>query len=60
MQHRDAFSRFKTVSVAVNNKGGEFFHPTERVSDIATRCSTLPSEGKTKPILGKSVGRSLM
>ena len=56
-QRRAALARSATVSVAVQNKGGEFFHPIGNVSGTAT--SSSPSfPGNTSPSFGASSGRS--
>ena len=51
--HKAAFARSPTVSVAVQNTGGEFFHPIRRFSIIATNSSSSPSERKNSPRLGE-------
>ena len=43
-QRKAAFARSAHVSVAVQNIGGEFFHPIERVSGIATNYVSSPPE----------------
>ena len=60
LQRKAKFSRSATVSVAVKNMGGEFFHPIWRVIGIATNSLSSTSKGKTIPILGESVGRKPM
>ena len=55
--HKANFAISSTVSIAVQNMGGKFFYPIGRVRGIATNSSSSPSEGKTSPILGASVGR---
>ena len=58
LHHRDPFSRSMTVSIDAQNKGGELFHPMGRVIGIVTSSSPLLFEGKTKPSLGVSIGRT--
>ena len=53
---RDTLDRYATISLSVDNIGGEFFHPMCRASGIATSYSSFPSEGKTNHRLGASIG----
>ena len=55
LHHGSALDRYATVSVAVQNIGGEFFHVMGRVRGIATISSLILSEDKTNPRLGTSV-----
>ena len=56
LQRKSVFSTSATVSVAVKNVGGEFFHPIGRVSGITTNYSSFPSKENTSTSLGESVG----
>ena len=60
LQSKAIFDISTTVFVAVQNMGGNFFHPIGRVSSIATNSLSSPSEGKTSSGLGASVGRKPM
>ena len=55
LQCKAAFTRSATISVAVQNIGGEFFHLIERVNGIATNSPSSHSDGKTSPSLASSV-----
>ena len=52
--------RSATVSVAVQNKGGEFFHPIGNVRGMATIGSSSLPLGNINPNLGASYGHSHM
>ena len=55
---RASLDRSTTVSVAMKNIFGEFFHHMERVIGIATRYSPLLAEGENNPSFGAYPGRS--
>ena len=55
LQHKAEFAKSSTVSVAVQNMGGEFFHPKGRVSGITTNLSSSNFEGNIRPSLGAPV-----
>ena len=57
LQLKAALSRSSTVSVTMQNMGGEFFHPIGRVTGIATKYLFYTSEGGNIPILISYVGR---
>ena len=60
LQRKAAFARSTTVSVTIENMGGEVFHPIGRVSGISTISSSSYSYGKTSPSLGSSIGHKPM
>ena len=49
LQRKVAFAKSATMSVAVQNIGGEFFQPIGRVRSIDTNSSYPPSDGKNLP-----------
>ena len=60
LQRKYALARSTTVSVAMQNMGGEFFHPIGGVSGITTISQSSHSDGKTSLRLGLSIGRKPM
>ena len=60
LQRKAAFARSATVSVVVQNIGGDISHPIEIVSSINTNSLYSPYKIMTIPILGASVGRKTM
>ena len=51
------FDKSETLSIAVQNKGGEFFHSMGRVSKVATISSLPSSTGNMRPSFGASEGQ---
>ena len=52
----DWFAKSLMVSVAMQNKGGNFFHPMVRVRGMDTSGLSLSYTGNMRPIFGVSAG----